>query len=151
MTPDQFEAHPIGEMIAHLLEAGGPGEEIVILRAGDRAVLEQAIDDYARAGTPELMHIAMTLYALADKLEEKHAPTAAASLVEVLNRTNVVSAMQMINERLRHEVGAVEMGTPGDEFASFATKETDRRAPSFDDVPPDDAVKLGSLAYPKRL
>jgi hypothetical protein len=151
MSPDQFEAHPIGEMLTHLLDAGGPGEEIVVLRSDGRAVLEQAIDDYARAGTPELMHIAMTLYALADKLEEKHAPNAAACLVEVLNRTHVVTAMQMINEQLRNHLGAVEIGTPGDDFASFATRETDRRAPSHDEVAPDDAVKLGSLSYPKRL
>jgi hypothetical protein len=151
MTSDQFEAHPIGEMLAHLLDAGGPGEEIVVLRAEGRAVLEEAIDDYARAGTPELMHIAQTLYALADRLEEKKAPSAASSLVEVLNRSNVLSAMQMINEQLRNRIGAVEMGTPGDEFATFATRETDRRAPSFDEAAPDDAVKLGTLAYPKRL
>jgi len=151
METARIEAHPIGEMIAHLFDAGGPGEELVVMRPEARSVLEPAIDDYARVGTPELMLIAQTMFAIADQLEEKHAPVAAQVLVDILNRSNVVAAMQMINERLRNEVGAVEMGTPGDEFASFATRETDRRAPALDEVPPDDAVKLGSLAFPKRL
>jgi hypothetical protein len=151
MEAETFEGHPIGEIIAHLLDAGGPGEEIVVLRDERRALLEEAIDDYARVGSPELMHVAQTIFSLADRLEERNAPTCAQHLVAVLNRSNVLGAMQMINERLRNDLGAVEMGTPGDEFASFATLETDRRAPSVGESAPDDAVKLGSLAYPKRL
>jgi hypothetical protein len=59
--------------------------------------------------------------------------------------------MQMINQRARNELGALEIGTPGDEFASFASKDTGRRAPSVEELPPDDAVKLGTFDYPKRL
>ena len=151
MERERIEAHPIGEMIAHLFDSGGPGEELVVLRPEARAVLEAAVDDFARTGTPELMSVAQTMFAIADQLDERKAPAAAQALVDVLNRSNVLAAMQMLNERLRDELGSVEIGTPGDEFASFATRETDRRAPAVDELPPDDAVKLGSLSFPKRL
>jgi hypothetical protein len=151
MDAETYEAHPVAEFIAQLLQEGGPGEEIVVMTSQARAMLEELVDEYARAGTPELMYVAQTMYSLADRLEEKNAQSAADALVMVLNRSNVIGAMQMINEQLRNHLGALEHGTPGDEFASFATRNTDRRAPAIGETAPDDAVKLGSLDFPKRL
>ena len=110
MDAGTFEAHPIAELIAQMLDEGGPGEEIVVMSAQSRAMLEEVIDEYAKLGTHELMHVAQTMYSLADRLEDKNARSAADSLVAVLNRSNVLGAMQMVNEQLRNHLGAVELG-----------------------------------------
>jgi hypothetical protein len=148
---EPIHAHPIGEMIVTLFETGGRGEEPLVLRSQALEVIERAIDEYARTGSVELMVAAQTMFALADRLEEKNCPRTAAILCEVLDRPHVLGAMYMINERARNELGTVEHGTPGDEFASFASNDTGRRAPAFEESAPDDAVKLGSLSFPKRL
>ncbi len=148
---ERIEAHPIQMLIGHLLEEGNAGEEPVVIRAEARSIAEQAIDEYAKAGSPELMNVAQTIFSIADILEDKKSPQTAAILCEMLDRPHVLGAMQMINERLKNHLGTLEMGTPGDDFASFAEKDTTRRAPSVEESAPDDAVKLGTLSFPKRL
>ena len=151
MEREAIEAHPIREMIGGLMENGKIGEEPIVLRSEARREIERAVDEYAKACTPELMFVAQTMYSIADWLEAQNAPKAAEVLCAVLDRTNVLTAMQVINERARNELGALEIGTPGDDFASFASKETGRRAPEVNEAAPDNAVKAGSLGYPKRL
>ncbi len=151
MMPEHIEPHPIRELIEHLLSDGDPGEERIVLRNEARALLEQAIDAYAKACTPELMLVAQTVFSIADWLEAQRCTGTAEALCAVLDRAHVLSAMQVLNERVRTERGTLEIGTPGDAFASFESRDTGRRAPAFHATTPVNAVKAGSLDFPKRL
>jgi hypothetical protein len=151
MEQQPIEVHPIAELIAANLEEGGEGQPAIVLRAEGRAAIEKVIDELAKVGSRELMFAAQTMFSFADQLEARNAQAAAAVLVAILDRPNVVSAMTMINEGLKNEVGTVEQGTPGDEFATFASKDTARRAPAVGEEAPDDAVKLDKFDFPKRL
>ncbi|MCA9549559.1 MAG: hypothetical protein KC933_05945 [Myxococcales bacterium] len=149
--PRDGELHPIGEVLAAVLQDGP--DDVPIIDAEGLEFVQKALDDYLTQGRALLAAVDCVLTA-AHLLEvEKHAEDAARDLVALVDRKEVIDALIAIN-KARDAERASAVARQADRFQQFTASESKRRAPGTepaDEEAPDGAVKLGNFHFPKRL
>lgn len=154
-TPADNELHPIGEVVASVLEDGPKGE--VVLSNSGFDYIKSALYEYLDAGEA-LMDAVDTLLVSAHLIEvEQGSRQVAERLVTLVDRPEVIDALRRVTEQAEAR-RAQEVAQSAEKFSKFTGQPHNARAttPARSDQPdsaasPKGAVRLGDLAFPKRL
>ena len=149
--PQEREDHAIKNVIASLLEDGGPGQEPAQLPKAAVEQLRQIVDAYAATPTPELVDVVETMLLVATVLEQQQkSPTCAGTLCDLVERENVINALKQLN-RQKDAMRAEEVAKTADNFSAFTGDDSKKKAPKADEAAPKGSIKLGNLDFPKKL
>lgn len=158
--PPQTESdiHPLGEVIASVIEDGLHGQ--ATLSEEGFEYIRRALDEYLDAGDA-LMAAVDTILVAAHYIEvEQGGREAAERLVGLVDRPEVIASMRQIAETAESE-RAQQVAQSADKFSKFRGDGPSVQAPSSvlrarpqassPAQKPKGAVRLGDLAFPKRL
>lgn len=153
MTDASEGLHPIGEVIATVLEDGPRG--VPTLSKSGIAYVQKALDEYLDAGDALMAAVDCVLTA-AHLLEvEKNAKKAAVALVELVDRKIVIDALIAINEAKEARQAEAVKKRAG-EFQKFTGRPEPSPRPATPTEPeeaPEESgkLKLDNFNFPKRL
>ncbi|MEM7679041.1 MAG: hypothetical protein AAF449_23945 [Myxococcota bacterium] len=156
----ESEVHPLGAVIASVIEDGLHGQATLSHKGFE--YVRRALDEYLDAGDA-LMDAVDTLLLAAHYIEVEHGGRSAAErLVALVDRPEVIAAMRQIAEAAEADQ-AQQVAQSAEKFSKFRgdgpvvqPPSTVRRARPQASAPnapskPKGAVRLGDLAFPKRL
>ena len=148
LSDDDAELHPVGQVIASVIE-DGPNNTAVLSEAGLDFV-RRALDEYLDAGEA-LMRAVDTVLVAAHVIEMEQGSRAVAErLVTLVDRPEVIAAMRQITEAAEAR-RASQVARSAERFSRFAGHDGATAPPADDPERPKGAVRLGDLAFPKRL
>ncbi len=144
----EAEIHPLGQVIASVVE-DGPDDTAVLSEAGFDFV-RRALDEYLDAGGA-LMAAVDTVLIAAHVIEMEQGSRAVAErLVTLVDRPEVIAAMRQITEAAEAR-RAQEVARSAERFSRFTGHDPAPALSAADTDRPEGAVRLGDLAFPKRL
>ena len=154
-APADLEIHPLGQVIASVLEDGPEGA--VVLTNEGFSYIRRALDEYLEAGD-ELMAAVDTVLVTAHVIEVQHGSREVAErLVSLVDRPEVIASMREIAEAAEAR-RAQNVAQSAEKFSKFRG-DSPAQPPTLEDAPadpaqptkPKGALRLGDLAFPKRL
>lgn len=146
-APDS-EVHPLGHVIASVIE-DGPNHSIILTDEGFNYI-QRALDEYVGTGDA-LMAAVDTILVAAHFIEiEQASPDIAKRLVTLVDRPEVIASMRKATEAAEAQ-RAQDVAQSAERFSKFTGEDAPGRAAPGDGAQPKGAVRLGDLAFPKRL
>lgn len=145
----ELEGHPIRYLVASVLRDGERGEEPALLDEDGAALIRSEIDKVL--DSPELVDVVEMILGIAHALEvEQRSPTAAAALLDLVEREPVIESLKELNRKKDAERSEAVAKAAG-KFTGFTGSESQKKAPKDSEAAPKGSIKLGSLDFPKKL